>query len=34
MKNKKYIGSGITCILLLSLLLAGCITPDEYMLPM
>jgi len=34
MKNKKFIGGGILCILLVSLLLAGCVTPRHYMIPM
>jgi hypothetical protein len=34
MKNKKFVGVGIVCILLVSLLLAGCVTPKHYMVPM
>jgi predicted acyl esterase len=34
MKNKKCIGGGIICILLLTLLLAGCIVPKHNMIPM
>jgi predicted acyl esterase len=34
MKNKKLIGGGIVCILLLTLLLAGCVVPKNNMIPM
>jgi predicted acyl esterase len=34
MKNKKGIAGGIICILLLSLLLAGCVAPKQFMVPM
>jgi predicted acyl esterase len=34
MKNKKFFISVIICCLFLSLLLAGCIAPTEYMIPM
>jgi len=34
MKNKKFVGGGILCILLVSLVLSGCVTPKHYMVPM
>jgi uncharacterized protein len=34
MKSKIVLGEGIVCILLVSLLLAGCVTPTHYMVPM
>ena len=34
MKNKKFIGGGIICILLLVIMLAGCVVPKQTMVPM
>ncbi len=34
MKNKKFVGGVMLCILFFSLLLAGCVTPKHYMVPM
>jgi uncharacterized protein len=34
MKNKKFIGGGILCIVFVTLLLTGCVTPKHYMVPM
>ncbi len=34
MKNKKVVGVGILCILLVSLLLSGCVTPKHHMVSM
>jgi len=34
MKNKKLIGGGILCIVFVTLLLTGCVTPKHAMVPM
>ena len=34
MNEKKIIGAGIFCIFLFTILLAGCVTPQQYMVPM